>query len=264
MRERAHSENFDIAELDRGAPEPHSANSAANLPPFWLALLPVLVVIVSNFAVVEFVLPMMDTSFLAEPLFGETTIENVRGIWAVISGLFLAILLLIGGNRRRLVDVRASLDKGADASVLPIFNTASLVGFGAVIAALPVFAKISAAALSIGGGNPLVSVASSVALLSAMTGSASGGMTIALDALGPTLVDLANAAGVSLDAMHRVTAVASGALDALPHNGAVITLLAVCKLTHGESYGDVLMTSVVGPMVALVVIIVVASLFGSF
>lgn len=237
MREHAQGESFDIAEL---ADEARQA-AARDLPPFWLALLPVLVVIVSNFAFVRFALPLMDTSFLAEPVFGETTIENVRGVWAVIVGLFLAILLLIAGNWRRLADLRASLDKGADASVLPIFNTASLVGFGAVIAALPVFEVISRAAMSIGGGNPLVSVASSVALLSAMTGSASGGMTIALEALGQTFVDAANATGVSLEAMHRVTAVASGALDALPHNGAVITLLAVCKLTHRESYADVLM-----------------------
>jgi H+/gluconate symporter-like permease len=76
--------------------------------------------------------------------------------------LFLAILLLIAGNWRRLADLKASLDKGADASVLPIFNTASLVGFGAVIAALPVFDMISQAMLAIGAGNPLVSVAVSV------------------------------------------------------------------------------------------------------
>ena len=228
----AQSEDFDIAELSGAAP-PKSADE--DLPPFWLALLPVLVVIVSNFAFVQLVLPLMDTSYLAEPLFGETTIESVGGVWAVIIGLFLAILL---SHRRQLggawADLRASLDKGADASVLPIFNTASLVGFGAVIAALPVFAVISQAAMSIGGGNPLVSVAGAVALLSAMTGSASGGM-IALDALGSTFVDVANATGVSLEAMHRVTAVASGALDALPHNGAIITLLTVCKLTHRKS-----------------------------
>ncbi len=89
--------------------------------------------------------------------------------------------------------------------------------------------------MSIGGGNPLVSAAASVALLSAITASTSGGMTIAPDALGASFVDLANAAGTSLDAMHRVTAVASGALDALPHNGAVIRLLAVRKLTHRDS-----------------------------
>jgi H+/gluconate symporter-like permease len=258
MREQAQSEGFDIAELKAQPP------ADEDMPSFWMALLPIVVVIVSNFAFIQIILPRMDTSYLADPLFGATNIESVRGVWAIIVGLFLAILLLIAGNWGRLVDLRASLDKGADASVLPIFNTASLVGFGAVIAALPVFATISQAAMSIGGGNPLVSVAGSVALLSAMTGSASGGMTIALDALGADFVSTANAAGTSLEAMHRSTAVASGALDALPHNGAVITLLAVCKLTHRDFYADVLMTSIVGPIIALFVIIVVASLFGSF
>ncbi|QLH40632.1 MAG: GntP family permease [Defluviicoccus sp.] len=258
MREHAQSENFDIVELADG---PHGDE---DLPPFWLAVLPVILVIVCSFVFVQFIVPGWDTSYLAKPLFGETSIEAVRGVWAVIVGLFLAILLLIGGNWKRLTDLRASLDKGADASVLPIFNTASLVGFGAVVAALPVFSLISGAVLDLSGGNPLVSVASSVAVLSAMTGSASGGMSIALDALGPALVHMAQDAGVSLEAMHRITAVASGALDALPHNGAVITLLAVCQLTHKDSYLDVLMTSVVGPMIALVVLIVVASLFGAF
>jgi H+/gluconate symporter-like permease len=148
--------------------------------------------------------------------------------------------------------------------VLPIFNTASLVGFGAVIAALPVFATISEAALAIGGGNPLVSVAASVALLSAMTGSASGGMSIALEALGPTFVDMAYTTGVSLEAMHRVTAIASGVLDTLPHSGAIITLLVVCKLSHRESYADILMAGIVRPLISLVVVIALASVFGAF
>ncbi len=258
LREHAQNEGFDIVELS-AAPARDE-----NVPPFWLALLPVIVVIVSSFVFIEMVLPRIDTSHLAQPLFGATTVESVRGTWAVIFGLFLAILLLIAGNWWRLVDLRASLDKGADASVLPIFNTASLVGFGAVIAALPVFHLISHAALSMGGGNPLVTVAGSVGLLSAMTGSASGGMSIALDTLGPKFVELAQAANVPLDAMHRVTAIASGSLDALPHNGAVITLLAVCQLSHRESYFDVFMTSIVAPLISLVVIIVLATLVGSF
>ena len=221
-------------------------------------------VIVTNFAFIRIVVPMLDTAWLAEPLFGATTIESVRGVWAVIVALFFAILLLIAGNWSRLADLRASLDKGADASVLPIFNTASLVGFGAVIAALPVFDLISETVLGVGGGNPLMSVAVSVSVLSAMTGSASGGMSIALDSLGPTFVDLAHATGVSLDAMHRVTAVASGALDALPHNGAVITLLTVCKITHREAYGDIFIVACAIPMLALAVLIVLTNLLGSF
>lgn len=160
--------------------------------------------------------------------------------------------------------MRTSLDKGTDASVLPIFNTASLVGFGAVIAALPVFAMISEAVMSLGSGNPLVSIAAAVTALSAMTGSASGGMSIALDALGARFVELAQTTGVSLEAMHRVTAVASGTLDVLPHNGAVITLLTVCGLSHRESYADVAVVAIVAPMIALVVMITLASTVGAF
>ena len=96
------------------------------------------------------------------------------------------------------------------------------------------------------------------------TGSASGGMSIALDSLGPTLVNLANTAGVSLEAMHRVTAVASGSLDALPHNGAVITLLTVCKLSHRDSYIDVFVVAIIAPLIALIVMIGLASVIGSF
>jgi H+/gluconate symporter-like permease len=258
MREHAQGGGFDIGEL------PERSDKDESLPPFALALLPVIVVIVTNFVFIQIIVPLIDTAYLAEPLFGATTIESVRGVWAVIVALFLAILLLIAGNWRRLADLRASLDQGADASVLPIFNTASLVGFGAVIAALPVFDLISETVLAVGGGNPLVSVAASVTVLSAITGSASGGMSIALDALGSTFVDLARTTGVSLDAMHRVTAVASGALDALPHNGAVITLLTVCKISHREAYGDVFIVACAIPMLALVVLIALASLFGSF
>ena len=86
----------------------------------------------------------------------------------------------------------------------------------------------------------------------------------ALDALGATFVDLARTTGVSLEAMHRVTAVASGTLDALPHNGAVITLLTVCGITHREAYADIFMVAIAIPMIALVAIIVLASLFGAF
>ncbi len=258
MREHAQSKGYDIAEL----PQPHAEDE--DLPPFMLAALPVVVVIVGNFSFITFIVPMMDTSFLADPLFGATTIDGVRGVWAVISALFAAIVLLIATNWRRLTDLRESLDKGTDASVLPIFNTASLVGFGAVIAALPVFAMISDGVMSMGSDNPLVSVAAAVTALSAMTGSASGGMSIALDALGATFVDLAQTTGVSLEAMHRVTAVASGTLDVLPHNGAVITLLAVCGLTHRDSYADVAVVAIVGPMISLVVMIALASTIGAF
>jgi H+/gluconate symporter-like permease len=258
MREHTQSGGFDISEL------PSDREETEKLPFFALALAPVIIVILVNFGFVQFIVPMLDTSYLAEPRFGATTVQSVRGVWAIIVALSLAIVFLIAFNRTRLESLRTSLDRGADASVLPIFNTASLVGFGAVIAALPAFDTIREGILSIGAGNPLISLAVAVNVLAAMTGSASGGMSIALDALGSTYVQLAEATGVSLEAMHRVTAVASGALDALPHNGAVITILSICKLGHSEAYLDIFVVAVVVPMISLVVLVSIATLVGTF
>jgi H+/gluconate symporter-like permease len=206
----------------------------------------------------------MDTAFLADPLFGATTIEAVRGLWAIIVALICSILFLIAANWGRIKSLKISIDRGADAGVLPIFNTASLVGFGAVVAALPAFDLIREAVMSIGGGNPLISLAVAVNVLAAMTGSASGGMSIALDALGPTYVQLAREAGISLEVMHRVTAVAAGTLDSLPHNGAVITLLSICQLSHKDAYANIFIVAILIPVIALIILIAVASLFGSF
>jgi H+/gluconate symporter-like permease len=166
-------------------------------------------------------------------------------------------------NRARLPDLRASMDAGANASVLPVLSVASLVGFGAVIAALPAFELVRDWVLSIEGG-PLVSLAVSTNVLAALTGSASGGLTIALDALGATYMQLAAELGIDPALMHRVAVIGAGTLDSLPHNGAVVTLLAVCGSTHGKSYFDIVMVGIVGALVALVAVIVLGTMFGSF
>lgn len=257
MRAQSQNEGFDVNEIDPG-------ESHMNPPGILLAIAPIVIVVLVNLLFVSVVVPLMETSYLAQPLFGETSIEAVRGVWAIVVALSVSILFLIALNWRRYEDLRETLNKGADASVLPIFNTASLVGFGGVIAALPAFALVTESLLSASGGDPLVSVAMSVTTLSAMTGSASGGMSIALDALGETFRVMAENTGTSLEAMHRVTSVASGALDALPHNGAVITVLAIAKLSHRDSYLDIFVTAVVIPFIALVAIILLAGMFGGF
>jgi H+/gluconate symporter-like permease len=206
----------------------------------------------------------MDTSFLALPQFGETSIDQVRGIWAVIAALVLSIGVVIALNWQRLPRLKATVDAGANASLLPIFNTASLVGFGAVIASLSAFVLIRDAVVGLGGDNPLISLAIATNVLAGMTGSASGGMSIALSTLGDTYLAMAEAQGISPDLLHRVAAVATGGLDTLPHNGAVITLLAICGLTHREAYGDLAMAAMVGPFVALIALITLGTVFGSF
>ena len=117
--------------------------------------------------------------------------------------------------------------------------------------------------LSIEGG-PLVSLAVSTNVLAALTGSASGGLTIALDALGGTYMRIAAEKGIDPAVMHRVAVIGAGTLDSLPHNGAVVTLLAICGSTHRESYLDILMVAIVSALIALVVVIALGSVFGSF
>jgi H+/gluconate symporter-like permease len=155
------------------------------------------------------------------------------------------------------------MDAGANASVLPAVSVASLVGFGAVIAALPAFTVVRDWVLGIEGG-PLVSLAVATNVLAALTGSASGGLTIALDALGQNFMAIAAQTGLSPALMHRVAVIGSGTLDILPHNGAVVTLLALCGATHGESYFDIVMVGIVNAILALIAVIVLGTAFGSF
>jgi H+/gluconate symporter-like permease len=103
-----------------------------------------------------------------------------------------------------------------------------------------------------------------VNVLAGITGSASGGMSIALQTLGSTYAEMAQAAGIDPEILHRVSALASGGFDSLPHNGAVITLLAITGLTHRESYADIGMVSVVIPLASLISVLAIYSVFGSF
>jgi len=232
-------------------------------PGILVSLLPLVVVLAVNLAMTALILPNLDLGFLADERFGPTTPAAVSGIWSVSVALAAAILVLIALNRRRLADLRASVDAGVNASVLPIVSVASLVGFGTVVAALPAFDLVREWVLGIQGG-PLVSLAVSTNVLAALTGSASGGLTIALEALGETYMALAADLGIDPALLHRVSVIGAGTLDMLPHNGAVVTLLAVCGTAHKESYGTIVMVSIVGALLALAAVIVLGTVFGSF
>ena len=257
IRERATAaREFDPAEIGHG----HISQST---PPIALAALPLVVVVGVNLVMSIFVLPRLDVSYLAEERWGPTSLAAVGGVWSVVVALAAAVVTLIAVNFRRLPTLRESLGAGANASVLPVVSVASLVGFGAVVAALPAFAIVREWVLSIEGG-PLVSLAVSTNVLAALTGSASGGLTIALDALGPTYMRLAAENGIDPAIMHRVAVIGAGTLDSLPHNGAVVTLLAVCGSTHRESYLDIVMVAIVSAIIALAAVIALGSVFGSF
>jgi H+/gluconate symporter-like permease len=257
LRERASTaREFDPAELTHG-------QRSQTLPPVMLALAPLLVVIVVNLLMSLLILPRMDASYLQELRWGSISLREVAGVWSVIVALAAGICALLALHFRRLPKLRDSFDAGVNACALPILSVSSLVGFGAVVAGLPAFIAISERLLSVGGG-PLVSLAIATNTLAALTGSASGGLTIALDALAGNFVDMAQVNGIDPALMHRVAVIGAGTLDMLPHNGAVVSLLAICGVTHREGYFDIVMTSVVGVLLALVAVIALGSVFGSF
>ncbi|MBV9115193.1 MAG: GntP family permease [Hyphomicrobiales bacterium] len=250
------SHEFDPAEISHGK---HSDVQ----PPIGTATIPLVVVIGVNLLTSLLILPRLDFSFLAQERWGSTSLAGVAGVWSVAIALAAATATLVVLHRARLPDLRGSMDAGANASVLPIFSVASLVGFGAVVAALPAFGSVRDWVLSISGG-PLTSLAIATNVLAALTGSASGGLTIALDALGDTYLQIARTTGIHPALMHRIAVIGSGTLDSLPHNGAVVTLLAVCGSTHRQSYFDMAMANIVGPLIALAVVIILGSVLGSF
>jgi H+/gluconate symporter-like permease len=236
---------------------------ASKGPPLILALLPLIIVVAVNLLMSVVVLPRVDVSYLAEPRWGSTSLSAVGGVWSVIAALLAAVVTVTAINVRRLPDLLATINAGANASVLPIVSVASLVGFGAVVASLPAFAAVRDWVLGIEGGA-LVSLAIATNLLAALTGSASGGLTIALEALGSAYMELAATTGLDPALMHRVAVIGSGTLDSLPHNGAVVTLLAVCGSTHRDSYFDIVMVAIVGAIIALVAVIALGATLGSF
>jgi H+/gluconate symporter-like permease len=257
VRERATTaREFDPAEIRRG----HRSDVA---PPIASAASPLVIVVAINLLMSLVFLPRIDFSFLTQARWGGTSISAVAGVWSVVVALAVAIAAVVALNRSRLPELRKTMDAGANASVLPAVSVASLVGFGAVIAALPAFAIVRDWVLGIGGG-PLVSLAVATNVLAALTGSASGGLTIALDALGQTYMTLAAQVGLNPALLHRVAVIGSGTLDILPHNGAVVTLLAICGSTHRESYYDIVIVGIVGAVLGLVAVIVLGNMFGSF
>ncbi|TDQ36338.1 H+/gluconate symporter-like permease [Thiopseudomonas denitrificans] len=229
-----------------------------------VALLPIILVIGINFLCAKWLLPGLDTSYLATDLFGNIPPSRVIGTWAIVTALVASCLMIIVLNWKRWKNLQESMSQGALGALLPIFNTASEVGYGSVIAILAGFAIVKEFLLGLAPGNPLISEAVFVNVMAGITGSASGGMSIALNTMGETYLGLATQFGINPELMHRVASIASGGLDSLPHNGAVISLLTICSLTHRESYKDIFVVAVAVPLVALIVVIALGTMFGSF
>ena len=224
-------------------------------PSFAVAITPVVAVIALNFVFAEWLIPALDTSFLAQPRYGAVSLGAVAGLWAIVLAVAVSSVLVILLNRRRFADLLATVNQGTLGSMLPMLNVASEVGYGSVVASLPAFVAIRNGLTAITAA-PEWSIFITVNVLAGLTGSASGGLSIALASLGDFFVEQARATGVPMEVMHRAAAIASGGMDLLPHNGAVITLLAICGLTHRQSYLDILAISVIATLSGVVMLLI--------
>ncbi|TJY39588.1 GntP family permease [Cohnella pontilimi] len=233
--------------------EPESAGEA-KYPNIWLSILPLVLVLVFNFLLSRGALTA-NTWYGEELLksFNIANVKNVSSIWALIIALSIGIIAALCINVRRVQGkLAAGLTAGAMGALLAIFNTASEVGFGNVVKTLPGFKAIQDWIQSMNGA-PLLSEAVSVNLLAGITGSASGGLSIALEVMGKTYLSAADALGISPEVLHRIASMASGGMDTLPHNGAVITLLAITGLTHRQSYKDIFAITVIKTVTVLAI-----------
>ena len=207
-----------------------------NLPNIVLSIIPILIIFITNFILSKFYFPSTDGSYLNQ--FG-ITLDKVSGTWSVIIAIVISIIYII------------------------LLNSSAIVGYGSIIKALPIFATIQTSIMNI-SSNPIISEAISVNIICGLTASASGGLGITLSALASTFVEMSQKLSISPEILHRIASLSSGGLDTLPHNGAVITTLAICGLTHKESYKDIFATSVVIPILTTIIIVVIVSLKFAF
>lgn len=235
-------------------------NPDAPTPDWKLGILPLVVVLVMNF-VLSYVFTW--DSHLLDPFKNmkglalvAPSVQGVTTIWSLIVGLVCGIALAVALGYKYMPKngIQKALNAGTIGSLLAIMNTASEVGYGNVIAALPGFKDIAAALLGIHIGSSPLFFGGNCTTLAGITGSASGGMTIALDLMSKEWIAWAQQIGMHNDILHRIASMSAGGMDTMPHNGAIITLLAVCGLTHKESYPDIFFITVLKTTMAFVMI----------
>lgn len=277
-RARLRGERFDRAALAECAPDnthhtvpgtstenaDGNRNAVITTKKAVAAFAPIVVVMLLSFALSQWWIPSWEADYLTQAEYGNTTLSRVTNLWSTITALTVAILLSILLHFRSFQQIQKSLTAGAGSSVLPVFNTAFEYGYGSTIRVLSGFSVVQLFVTGIAPGQPLIAEAVAVNILAGITGSASGGLSIALRALGNTFLERGETAGISPDLLHRVASMSCGCLDSLPHNGALITLLLICGMTHRQSYRDVAVVTIVIPLCATACVVALGIRFGSF
>ncbi|WP_445227925.1 GntP family permease [Corynebacterium sp. H127] len=227
----------------------------------FLGFIPIAVVVAMNYLFIYVISKELDFSYLAEKKFGAVKLDSVLGTWSVTVALATAILVIFLMRPGLFAVFITGLGEGARSAILPVFTTASEVGYGAVIGSLAAFTVLRDGVFSV-ADNALIVGVISTGVIAGITGSSAGGLSMTLETFGADLARMATEQGISMEAMHRIMAMASVSFDSLPHNGAVLTMLLVCGMTHKQSYKDVAMVTVVIPIVAVTALLLGVTALG--
>ncbi len=218
----------------------------ADHPPWQMAILPLVLVLLT------IILPRVITMLVDEATLASASwpFELLRFaasqpiVWpslALVLGTLLAVVLFPVVRR----DALTVAGSGVQDAIMPLINTAAVIGFGGVVTHTSGFESFTRVMLE-SGLPPLLSMFASVSLVSAVTGSASGGLQIFMQTMAPAYLEM----GIEPGALHRIATMASGGFDSLPHCGAIVAMLTITGLTHKQAYRDVGIITVVIPVFA--------------
>lgn len=173
------------------------------------------------------------------------SVGKVQAIWSITVALIFSSIAAVFVGRKKFFGSKENfletINFGAASSCAAVLNVASGFAFGSVMVSMPGFFPIKEILIEIGNNaGPLISAVITTNIMGGITGSASGGLTIALSMLGETWSQMAIAQNIPLEVLHRIVSIAAVGIDPVPHCGALVTLLAICGLTHKEAYFDII------------------------
>ncbi len=230
-------------------------------PPVMLAVLPLITIPIVALSLERIYYPMRKAHYATamESVGSSVGASGINNLWPVLIAIITATAIAFIIFAKYAKNPKELLKSGAEGSLLPTVNTAAQVGYGAVVRQLPAFISFQGT-LALMSAPALFKIAISTTLLAGIVGSSSGGTAIAFAAMGDTFKELALANNISLEVVHRISLMAAGGLDSLPHCGAVITLLSATGLTHKESYKDIAVCTIAIPLVSVFITILIAML----
>lgn len=171
---------------------------------------------------------------------------KVELLYGLGVGCLLSILLFykaLGGAS----GIFGVISDGFNNGIFPCVIIAAVVGVGKVISATDVFAMIQENIIDLPLPG-LLKIAVITTIIAGITGSASGGLTIALELFGETFISW----GYTPEIIHRVASIACGGLDTLPWNGTVVMLFALSGVSYSKGYKHVAVETVILPLLSLI------------